>query len=124
MGENVNNWSQMFTITFTSNQIKSVNSVKDFFFYYVERNQKTYENKFKYTLIKEAENDVLFTQVIPLSGKFGQFKYENLITRFIKSPEGFYSVHYIQRNTNMDEKTKEKWLQHIQEAKIVKNPLK
>jgi hypothetical protein len=45
---------------------------------------------------------------------------ENEIIRFIRTPLGLYRISYTQKNGQIDEKTKEKWLKIIKEGDILK----
>ena len=118
LNETVNNWSQLFTVLFMSNQIlnkdsktaiTAVQATKKIF-------SKKYGNQFKFNTLQQTENDVIYESFIPGDKEY-QPEYE--IARLIRTSKGIYRISYAKKSP-IDEKTKEKWLCCIREASLIK----
>jgi len=115
LSETVNNWSQLVTILFVSNEILNTNSktaltvVQSF----KKSMNKIYGDQFKSNTFWATENDVLCENFMP-----NPSEYE--IARLIKTSKGIYRLSYTTRGSYRDEKTKEKWLKSIREARLIK----
>ena len=116
--ENVNNWSQIFTVFFMSNEIlnndyktavAAMKHIKKAF-------TKQFGSRFKLKPLQITENDVLYEAVIP-SDKTHPAEYE--IVRLIRTSSGVYRISYAKKGSPIEENDKEKWLKCIQKAGLI-----
>lgn len=121
LNESINNWSQIFTVMFMSHETLNCNSKTAITA--VQEVKRTaiikYGNEFKLNTLYQTENEVVYESFTPADKK-RQSEYE--IVRLIRTPKGIHRLSFAKKNSPIDQKTKEKWLDCIREARLLNFP--
>ena len=114
-GDNINSWSQLFSIEFLENEKKTIHQYSDDF---VENRKKQCDGT-TVEIIKETEFSRTYILVFPpCAGHDAQSE----ITRMFQGNDGLHRVSYAEKGKKLSLDTINKWNRELKAAYIIKGP--